>query len=71
MYYIELDRVSISKNVDSYKMVMIIGFVIVEFIGARFLSRSYRHTKGGEGSKYCNPWVIWKLIFIVLRTMNV
>lgn len=37
IYYIQLDRVSINKNVDSYKMMMVIMFMIVEFIGARFV----------------------------------
>ena len=37
MYYIEMDRVSISKNVETYKMVMIVMFFILEYIGTKFL----------------------------------
>ena len=37
MYYIEMDRVSISKNVDSYKMIMIISFFVLEYIGHKYL----------------------------------
>lgn len=35
IYYIELDRVSLSKNVESYKLIMIVLFFIVEGVGAR------------------------------------
>lgn len=35
IYYIELDRVSLSKNVESYKMIMLVMFFIVEGVGAR------------------------------------
>jgi hypothetical protein len=37
IYYIEMDRVSISKNVEGYKMIMIVMFFILEYVGARFL----------------------------------
>lgn len=37
IYYIEMDRVSISKNVEGYKMLMIVMFFILEYVGARFL----------------------------------
>jgi len=37
IYYIEMDRVSISKNVEGYKMVMIVMFFILEYIGAKYL----------------------------------
>jgi hypothetical protein len=35
IYWIELDRVSLSKNVESYKLIMIVLFFIVEGVGAR------------------------------------
>ncbi len=37
MYIMELDRVSIGKNVETYKLVMIVLFFITEYIGSRFL----------------------------------
>lgn len=37
IYYVELDRVSIGKNVDSYKMIMTVLFFVCEYIGAKFL----------------------------------
>lgn len=37
IYYIEMDRVSITKNVEMYKMVMIILFFVLEYIGNNFL----------------------------------
>ncbi|MFS8159191.1 MAG: hypothetical protein ACMG6E_03075, partial [Candidatus Roizmanbacteria bacterium] len=37
MYYIERDRVSINKNVDSYKLIMIVLFFIFEWVGSKFL----------------------------------
>ena len=37
IYYIELDRVSITKNVDSYKTILTVLFFIAEYIGARFI----------------------------------
>lgn len=37
IYYIEMDRVSIAKNVEGYKMIMIVMFFILEYIGAKFL----------------------------------
>lgn len=35
IFYIQLDRVSIGKNVDSYKLIMIVLFFIVEFVGKK------------------------------------
>lgn len=35
IYFVELDRVSLSKNVDTYKMIMIVLFFIVEGIASR------------------------------------
>ena len=37
IYYIELDRVSIGKNVDSYKTILAVMFIICEGVGAKFL----------------------------------
>jgi hypothetical protein len=37
IYYMQLDRVSINKNVDSYKLIMIVMFFILEYIGTRFI----------------------------------
>jgi hypothetical protein len=35
LYYIELDRVSLSKNVESYKLIMLVLFFICEGVGAK------------------------------------
>lgn len=37
IYYIQLDRVSIDKNVNSYKMIMIVMFFITELVVAKLL----------------------------------
>lgn len=37
IYYMEMDRVSITKNVEMYKMVMIILFFVLEYVGTNFL----------------------------------
>lgn len=37
IYYIEMDRVSISKNVDAYRIIMILAGFLIEYIGFKFL----------------------------------
>tara|TARA_R110001632_G_scaffold200941_9_gene323694 strand:+ start:1355 stop:2764 length:1410 start_codon:yes stop_codon:yes gene_type:complete len=37
IYYIEMDRVSITKNVDAYRMIMIVSCFIIEYIGYKIL----------------------------------
>lgn len=37
IYYIELDRVSITKNVDSYKMILTVLIFICEYIGSKVI----------------------------------
>lgn len=37
IYYIEMDRVSITKNVDAYRLIMIVGCFVIEYIGYKIL----------------------------------
>lgn len=37
IYYIELDRVSITKNVEMYKMAMVVMFFVLEYAGTTYL----------------------------------
>jgi hypothetical protein len=37
IYYVEMDRVSITKNVEMYKMAMIVMFFVLEYAGTNYL----------------------------------